>query len=72
MYFIAEISVNHEASLKKAFKIIMDAKKAGAHAVKFQCYKAEKLASKYANAYWDKKVEKELTDIKLTICEKID
>ena len=54
MYLIAEIGVNHEANLKKAFKCIKDAKDGGAQAVKLQCYKAEKIASKYAGAYWDK------------------
>ena len=65
MYFIAEIGVNHEADLKKAFKCIKDAKEGGAQAVKLQSYKAEKLASKYAGAYWDKKEEKENSQLKL-------
>jgi len=65
MYFIAEIGVNHEANLKKAFKCIKDAKDGGAQAVKLQCYKAEKIASKYAGAYWDKKEEKENSQLKL-------
>lgn len=65
MYFIAEIGVNHEANLKKAFKCIKDAKEGGAQAVKLQCYKAEKIASKYAGAYWDKKEEKENSQLKL-------
>lgn len=65
MYFIAEIGVNHEADLKKAFRSIKDAKDGGAQAVKLQCYKAEKIASKYAGAYWDKKEEKENSQLKL-------
>ncbi len=65
MYFIAEIGVNHEANLKKAFKCIKDAKDGGAQAVKLQCYKAEKIASKYAGAYWDKKEESENSQLKL-------
>ena len=65
MYFIAEIGVNHEANLKKAYKCIKDAKDGGAQAVKLQCYKAEKIASKYAGAYWDKKEEKENSQLKL-------
>ena len=64
-YFIAEIGVNHEAKLKLAKQIILEAKKGGADAVKLQCYKAEKLASKYAKAYWDKKEEKENNQLKL-------
>lgn len=65
IYFIAEIGVNHEANLKLAKKIILDAKKGGADAVKLQSYKAEKIASKYARAYWDKKEEKEDSQLKL-------
>ena len=64
IYFIAEIGVNHEANIKLARKIILDAKKGGADAVKLQSYKAEKIASKYAKAYWDKK-EKEDNQLKL-------
>ena len=37
-YFIAEIGVNHNGSLKLA-KMIKEAKKAGANAVKFQTLK---------------------------------
>ena len=40
-------------------------KKGGADAVKLQSYKAEKIASKYAKAYWDKKEEKEDNQLKL-------
>lgn len=65
MYFIAEIGVNHEANLKKAFKCIKDAKEGGAQAIKLQCYKADKIASKFAGAYWDKKEEKENSQLKL-------
>tara|TARA_B110000037_G_scaffold220791_1_gene289671 strand:+ start:3738 stop:4754 length:1017 start_codon:yes stop_codon:yes gene_type:complete len=65
IYFIAEIGVNHEANLKLAKKIIFDAKKGGADAVKLQSYKAEKIASKYAKAYWDKKEEREENQLKL-------
>ena len=64
-YFIAEIGVNHEANIKLAKKIILDAKMSGADAVKLQAYKAEKLASKYAKAYWDKKEESETSQLKL-------
>ena len=64
-YFIAEIGVNHESNINLAKKIILDAKKGGAHAVKLQCYKAEKIASKYAKSYWDKSAEKEESQIKL-------
>ena len=65
MYFIAEIGVNHEGSLAKALLCIKKAKQAGAQAVKFQVYKAEKIASKYALAYWDKKEETQKNQLEL-------
>ncbi len=53
--FIAEVGVNHEGNLKSAFSHIIAAKKGGADTVKFQVYKAEKIVSRYAKSYWDKK-----------------
>ncbi len=53
-YIIAEIGVNHEGSLDRAFEQIDAAARGGAHAAKFQTYKADLLASKGASpAYWD-------------------
>ncbi len=57
-FIIAEVGVNHECSIVKAKKLILNAKKAGADAVKFQTYKAELIASKNSPAYWDTKKEK--------------
>ena len=54
-YFIAEIGVNYENSINRAKKIIKLAKEGGADAVKFQSYKAEKLACKASPYYWDLK-----------------
>ena len=54
-YFIAEIGVNYENNLKRAKKIIKLAKDGGADAVKFQSYKAEKIACKESPYYWDLK-----------------
>jgi N,N'-diacetyllegionaminate synthase len=45
---IAEAGVNHNGSIKNAFKLIDIAKKAGADIVKFQTFKAEKVVSRYA------------------------
>ena len=64
-FIIAEIGVNHECSVRRAKRLILLAKKGGADAVKFQTYKAEKLASKHSPAYWDKKEEKTKSQYKL-------
>ena len=58
---IAEIGVNYydiakklNISLMEAAKfMILSARNAGIHAVKFQSYKADTLASKYSPSYWD-------------------
>jgi len=52
-YLIAEAGVNHEGSVEKAKLMIEQAAQAGADAIKFQTYKAEKLASRFSPAYWD-------------------
>ncbi len=44
-YFIADIAANHDGSLERAFKLIELAKKAGAHAAKFQNFQASKIVS---------------------------
>ena len=64
-YIIAEVGVNHECNIKIAKKLILLAKKGGAHAVKFQTYKANLLASKYSKAYWDTKKEKTKSQLDL-------
>jgi N-acetylneuraminate synthase len=56
-YIIAEIGVNHEGSLERAEELIRLAKEGGAHAAKFQTYKAETLASRHSPSYWDLKKE---------------
>lgn len=58
---IAEIGVNyydiakklHISLIEAAKFMVLAAKNAGIHAVKFQTYKAETLASKYSPSYWD-------------------
>lgn len=52
-YIIAEAGVNHEGSLQVAFEMVRQASNSGAHAIKFQFYKASKIASVYAPAYWN-------------------
>lgn len=55
---IAEVGVNHSCNLSLAKKYIRLCKDGGADAVKFQTYKADKIASKFSPAYWDLKEEK--------------
>ena len=64
-YIIAEIGVNHECSLINAKKMIFQAKKGGANAVKFQSYKADKIASKNSPSYWDIKEERIVSQYQL-------
>lgn len=63
---IAEIGVNYYDIAKKlnisnieaAKLMILEAKNAGIHAVKFQTYKAETIAAKNSPSYWDTNEEK--------------
>ena len=50
---IAEAGVNHEGSMETARRLIDEACEGGAHAIKFQTYKAATLASRDSPAYWD-------------------
>lgn len=57
-FVIAEAGINHNGSLKLAKKLVSEAKKVGADAIKFQTFKASDLASvksKYFNLF--KKLE---------------
>lgn len=64
-YIIAEAGVNHEGSIEIAKRLIYEAKKGNADAIKFQTYKASTLASKDSPAYWDLKKEKTESQFKL-------
>jgi N-acetylneuraminate synthase len=69
-YIIAEIGVNHEGSMELAKRLIDEAVDGGAHAAKFQTYKAGKIASKFSPAYWD--ITKEPTDSQYKLFQKYD
>tara|TARA_B110000008_G_scaffold257515_1_gene275752 strand:+ start:16150 stop:17220 length:1071 start_codon:yes stop_codon:yes gene_type:complete len=69
-YVIAEIGVNHEGSMGKAKDLIDMVAEGGAHAAKFQTYKADRLASKNSPAYWD--TSKEPTESQYKLFQKFD
>lgn len=77
-YIIAEIGVNYydiakqnNISLLAAAKLmVVKAKEAGANAVKFQSYKAGKIASKNSPSYWD--LSKEKTPNQFELFKKYD
>lgn len=69
-YIIAEAGVNHEGSIEIAYQLIEEASNGGANAIKFQTYKANKIASKKSPAYWD--IEKEPTISQYELFQKYD
>jgi N-acetylneuraminate synthase len=69
-YIIAEAGVNHEGNIDTAKRLIDEAKEGGADAVKFQAYKAEKIASRESPAYWD--TSKEPTKSQFELFKKYD
>lgn len=67
---IAEAGVNHEGDLDLAYRLVDEAKEGGADVIKFQTYKAEKLAAVDSPAYWD--LESEPTASQRKLFEKYD
>ncbi|MBI4355011.1 MAG: N-acetylneuraminate synthase family protein [Candidatus Omnitrophica bacterium] len=51
-FVIAEAGCNHECNLTTAKRMVREAARAGADAIKFQTYKAETLATRTAPKYW--------------------
>jgi len=54
VFVVAEAACNHMCDIRLARKMIDEAADAGADAIKFQTYKAEKLVTKDAVAFWGK------------------
>jgi len=52
-FFIAEAGVNHLGDLNLGERLIREAARAGAHAIKFQSYTAKGLCTKDAPRFWD-------------------
>lgn len=69
-YIIAEAGVNHEGNIHLAKRLIDETKDGGANAIKFQTYKAEKIASKESPVYWD--TSKETTKSQFELFKKYD
>ena len=69
-YIIAEAGVNHEGSMELAKRLVDEAAEGGAHAIKFQSYKAKTLASKHSPYYWD--ITKEPTTSQFELFQKYD
>lgn len=67
VFIIAEAGVNHNGDINLAYKLIDEAKEAGADAVKFQTFKAEKVLSKYTKMadYQKKNLGKEVSQIEM-------
>lgn len=62
---VAEAGVNHEGDLETALELVREAARAGAGAIKFQTYKAARLATRSSGAYWDKSKESTASQFEL-------
>ncbi len=67
---IAEVGVNHGGDLDLARRLVDEAARGGADAVKFQTYKAATLAARRSPAYWD--TTKEPTTSQFELFSKYD
>ena len=61
-FIIAEAGINHNGEIEKAFEMIRIAKSAGAHAIKFQTFKAEELVSDSTVTYTYTSQGEEITE----------
>jgi N-acetylneuraminate synthase len=72
VFIIAEAGVNHNGNKDMAFALIDAAAHAGADAVKFQTFNAERLASKYAPKAAYQKRDTEASESQLTMLKKLE
>ena len=56
-FIIAEAGVNHGGDLQQALRMVELAAKAGVDAIKFQTYKASRIATRKSEAYWETSLE---------------
>ena len=61
-FIIAEVGINHNGELEKAYKMIEVAKASGANAVKFQTFKAEEFVGDVNQTYTYKSHGREITE----------
>jgi sialic acid synthase SpsE len=67
---VAEAGVNHEGDLETARRMVHAVAEAGAGAIKFQVYKADRLATRASSAYWDR--SQEATESQFALFSKYD
>jgi N,N'-diacetyllegionaminate synthase len=71
-FIIAEAGVNHNGSLELAMKLIDVASEAGADAIKFQTFKAEKVISRYAQKAEYQKRSTDASESQLDMVRKLE
>lgn len=59
-FIVAEAACNHLCDMKNAFKLVDEAARAGADAIKFQTYVAEKLTTRNAGVYGNIKTKSQM------------